>query len=346
MESKTIESFSDRVLRDMSSAVLVLDHKGYITYFNQPAARLFELDPNLTSGTERFTLAETRNENGDFYKFVYDAFRMKAYAHAGRASYRAPSGKEYILRVSTSFVDNPGMDNDYIVITVNDITQEEALKQKVHDSSTTFSTFLYGFCVWMILYALWEFLKRPIAADFMTHGIEVLALVMLIFILCRTSLTWRDLGVFSDHTGKTVRTALIVAACAVAFLFAAKGVARLIDPNCFEPDAPFFDIRRFGLRQILYILTAGIQEFLARSVMQSNLKRIMVGKHAATMSIILSSLIFAALHIHLGFLFMIGAAILAGLEGILYEKQQSIIGVWIVHWAFGVCGTLLCLIDH
>ena len=43
---------------------------------------------------------------------------------------------------------------------------------------------------------------------------------------------------------------------------------------------------------------------------------------------------------------MLGAVILAGLEGLLYEKQKTILGVWIVHWAFGVCGTLLCLIDH
>ena len=43
---------------------------------------------------------------------------------------------------------------------------------------------------------------------------------------------------------------------------------------------------------------------------------------------------------------MAGAAVLAGLEGILYEKQQNILGVWIVHWAFGVTGPLLYLIDH
>ena len=43
---------------------------------------------------------------------------------------------------------------------------------------------------------------------------------------------------------------------------------------------------------------------------------------------------------------MLGAARLAGLEGILYEKQQSIYGVWIVHWVFGVTGTLLHIIDH
>ena len=42
---------------------------------------------------------------------------------------------------------------------------------------------------------------------------------------------------------------------------------------------------------------------------------------------------------------MVGAAVLAGLEGILYEKQRSLIGVWIVHWVFGVAGALLCLIS-
>ena len=80
--------------------------------------------------------------------------------------------------------------------------------------------------------------------------------------------------------------------------------------------------------------------------MQGNLKRITPGRHTGALAIVLSSVIFAALHIHFGFLFMVGAAILAGLEGILYEKQQTIFGVWIVHWVFGVSGTLLCLIDH
>ena len=80
--------------------------------------------------------------------------------------------------------------------------------------------------------------------------------------------------------------------------------------------------------------------------MQGNLRRILVSKHKGAMAIVISSLIFAGLHIHLGFMFMIGAAVLAGLEGILYEKQQNIFGVWILHWCFGVCGTLLGLVGH
>ena len=78
----------------------------------------------------------------------------------------------------------------------------------------------------------------------------------------------------------------------------------------------------------------------------SRWRKLISGKHPEAQAIFLSSLAFAALHIHYGFLFMLGAAILAGLEGLLYRKQESILGVWIVHWVFGVSGTLLCLIDH
>ena len=343
---QSIESFSQRVLRDMSSAVLVLDRKGNIMYINRPASEALELPEDIIPGTEHFELVSDDTYNDAFYEFIFEALYNKDTTHKGRIRYRSPSGKELVFRMSSSYLGKPDADDALIVITMADVTTEDVLRKKIYDSSMTFSTFIFGFAVWMIIYALWEFLKRPIPADFMTHGIEVLSILMLIFIIRRTSLTWKDLGILSDDLGKKIRTAVIAAACSVAFLFALKGIARLIVPTSFEPDAPFFDISRFGLRQVLYIFTAGIQEFLARSVMQGNLKRIIVGKYRAAMSIVLSSLIFAAMHLHFGFLFMAGAAILAGLEGILYEKQQTIVGVWIVHWVFGVCGTLLCLIDH
>ena len=340
------ESYPQRVLRDMTAAVLVLNRHGYVKYFNKPAARILELDDSVGQGTERFDLTLDDAENDDFKRIILDALHVQIYTHTGHVRYRSPSGKLYYVRVSGSFLDYPGDEEDEIVVTITDETREAGLRQKIADSSSTFTTFIFSFAIWMLIYALWEYLGRPVPADFMTHGIEVLSILMLVFILCRTSLTWKDLGFLPGHPLRTLRTALIVAVCSVALLFGFKAVARHFNPNVFEPDAPFFDLSRFGLRQILYVLTAGIQEFLARSVMQGNLKRIMIGKHRGAMAIILSSLIFAALHIHFGFFFMVGAGVLAGLEGILYDKQNNVLGVWIVHWTFGVCGTLLCLIDH
>ncbi len=216
----------------------------------------------------------------------------------------------------------------------------------IKDSSKTFSAFLFAYCCWMVVYALWQYLGQPVSTDVMTHGVEVLGFLMFFYVLISTSLTWKDLGIKTETPWKTARTGLIIAACAVAFMCIAKALIRIFAPNAFGPEYPFFDIRAFGARQIIYVFTAGVQEFLARSVIQGNLRRIMVGRHVGAAAIVISSLSFATLHIHLGLMFMLGAALLAGLEGILYEKQRSIYGVWIVHWCFGVAGTLLHIIDH
>ena len=344
MEEK--HPFSERVLRDMNDAVLVLDRKGGVVYVNTPASRFLEVPGGHAEDASRIVTVGENDYNDRFNETIMSALYHKEETTFEKVPYMAPSGKKYVFFMSCSYLRELPGDEPLLVVTLNDETEKEEMKRKLQDSSKTFCTFIAGFCLWIILYALWEFLGRPIAADFLTHGVEVLGILMLIFILACTSLTWRDLGVTTHEPKKTVRTALIVAGCSFVFLVAVKVVFRLRDPNCFEPDAPFIDFKRFGIRQIQYIFTALIQEFLARSVIQRNLKRITAGKHTAVRAIFLSSMIFAALHIHFGFLFMAGAAILAGLEGILYEKQQNILGVWIVHWVFGVSGTLLCLIDH
>ena len=346
MTEKRSEQYYVRAVQDMSSAVLVLDCRENIIYVNQPASEILEVESGRRMEETRFSLYSEDSSNDAFHDAILNALYQKKSTNVDRVPFLSPSGKKYMLRMSSSYLPGVTEEESQLVITFSDDTEVEVARQRLRDSSRTFSTFLFGFCIWILFYALWEFLKRPWPADMMTHGVEVLGIVMLLFIFRFTSLSWRDLGITTDKPGKTVRTALIIAVCSVAFLFLLKRVARWIDPNSFEPDAPFFDISRFGLRQILYVFTAGIQEFLARSVIQGNLRRITVVKHPGLLAILLSSLIFAALHIHLGFLFMCGAAILAGIEGILYEKQQNIFGVWIVHWVFGVSGTLLCLIDH
>ncbi len=338
--------FSERVLRDMRSAVLVLDRKGRIVYVNSPASSMLEIDEGYREEGTRFSLLSDSAENDGFNEAILAALYDKSVTTVRKVPYRAPSGRRYVVLLSSSFLRDPETDGTLLVVTLNDETVAEEMTKKFNDSSKTFTAFLFGFCGWILVYALWEYFGRPFPADLMTHGVEVLGLFMLAFILRSTSLTWRDLGVTPREPVKTVRTALVVAVCVFGALCGLKAAARLIDPGCFEPKAPFLDLSRFGLRQVLYVFTAGIQEFLARSVIQGNLRRITAAKRPGALAIVLSSLIFSALHIHFGFLFMAGAAILAGLEGILYDRQQNVFGVWIVHWVFGVSGTLLCLIDH
>ena len=339
--------FATRVLRDMSSAVLVLDHKGQVVYVNEPASKMLEISLEKDENLILLKRLRTQSYNDGFGDYVFNAIFDKQNTHNSTINYMAPSGRKYVFYMSSSYLVDSN-DEPLVVITLDDETEKEALKQKLRDSSKTFVLFLSFFCSWILIYALWMQLKQPVAGQWMTIGVEVMAILMLVYMLKFTSLTRRDLGIgiSKKELIKTLKVAGIVAVCAVIFLFLLKFVARLIVPDSFGPEFPFFDITKFGINQVLYIFTAGIQEFLARSVMQGNLERIIESKHSGVTAIIVSALIFAALHVHFGFLFMVGAAILAGLEGILYYKQKNIYGVWLVHWTFGVSGTLLSLIDH
>ena len=339
-------SFSECVLRDMSSAVLVLDKKGNIVYTNGPADRFFELEGIDRAESIHFPLLKENDYNDSFNETVFEALYHKDKTTFEKVPYEAPSGKKYVFFMSCSYLEEQEAEDSKLVITLKDETEAEEVKRKLNDSSLTFTTFLFGFCGWILAFGLWEFLGRPFSPDYMTNGVELLGIIMLIFSLARTSLTWREIGIVTDKPGLTVLTGLILSAVGIALLCVVKFIVILINPDAFSPDEAFFDFSRFGMRQVLYIVTAGVQEFLARSVMQSNLRRFIIGKHKGTLAIVLSSLLFAGLHIHLGFIFMIGAAVLGGLEGVIYEKHQNFFGVWIVHYFLGVSATLLGLVSH
>ena len=59
------------------------------------------------------------------------------------------------------------------------------------------------------------------------------------------------------------------------------------------------------------------------------------GKHSSIVAILLSSLLFGAVHIAHGFMYMVAAIVLLGALGGLYEKQQNIWGVTIIHFVLG-----------
>ena len=75
--------------------------------------------------------------------------------------------------------------------------------------------------------------------------------------------------------------------------------------------------------------------------MQESLLLIFSGRHKESLSIIVSSLVFGALHVAHGLVFMFAASILLGALGVLYNKQRSIWGVAIIHYVLGLAATLL-----
>ena len=220
------------------------------------------------------------------------------------------------------------------------------MEQKFRDASIVLAILMTGVGFWVMFYALWEYLGRPFPTSYMTQAVDLLGVLMCLAGLRYTSVSWKDLGLMTDNPKEIIKESLLICAISFVILAVIKYVGQLYDPTLFQTEHGFFDIRRFNLYQVAYLFTAFIQEFTARSVMQTNLKRVCATKHKVTYSIIHSSIVFAVFHIEYGIWFMIGAAILGGVLGIIYEKQNTVLGVWIVHWFLGVTAFLFGIINQ
>jgi len=114
-----------------------------------------------------------------------------------------------------------------------------------------------------------------------------------------------------------------------------------------KPIFDFNDLNRFStgnviLVYIAYILLVPIQEFVARGVIQGSLELFLTGKNKVVSSIFLSNLLFGAFHIHYDLKFAV-LTVLAGIFwGVMYARQQSLLGVSVSHIIIGTF-TLLCM---
>ena len=89
------------------------------------------------------------------------------------------------------------------------------------------------------------------------------------------------------------------------------------------------------LMVLLYCVHAMIQEFIARGCVQGGLHQFIVGKGAATMAIILSTMIFSVIHLIMNFNFAL-LTIAPGLFwGYLFYKQRNFWAVGISHFLIG-----------
>ena len=131
---------------------------------------------------------------------------------------------------------------------------------------------------------------------------------------------------------------MLLALCGVLFLCAVKAVIIAFNPSAFS-DKPFFDFSRLTLWDAFYAVSVVWQEFIARAVLYEGLSKIM--KRSRALPLIISSLYFGAVHVHLGLVYMLGAVALLSLFGLIYIKQRSIWGVCVPHYVLGLALLIL-----
>ncbi len=340
---QAINQILPRILRDMQDGVLALDTKGNIIYLNvQGQEILGETERLIGTQYADFMMNTNTSENDAFHELILDAVYDKGKAHNSEVIYRRADKEKRCLKVTTSFLFGDDGDSRIgVVVVFSDITEVARLNRQKQEATTVFTVLMV--CVSCYLF-IWGFLRSidsvpPIWV--MTLIIEAIALLMLPIILKTTSFSIRDIGLKVSNPKATFVPDVLIAVGIVVVLSVAKAVILKLSPGVFPDNAPFFIWSNLGVSDAFYIFTAVLQEFLARGVMQENLRRIFTGEKGEYMSVIISAILFGALHIAHGFTYMIGAVILLGTLGVLYNKQRNIWGLSIIHFVFGEIALIL-----
>ncbi len=346
MDGELREGMLPRILRDITDGVLVLDQGGTVRYINPRGCQILGLTKECV-GQKYYAVVmdDEKDDNDGFHQFLLDAVYDKDNVHGGELEYICEDGKKLNLRIVTSFLRNSdGTRKDGVVIQFSDITEVVRLRRKERDTTTVFAVTMILLCSWIFFIQIWEFLGRPVPLFMMTNLVELIGILLLLFILKNTSFTWQDIGLSTKKLGPIIRLDSLIAAAGVVLLILVKVVMLKVKPDYFPSDAPFFEWRNLlKVSRILYPFTAILQEFLVRGGVHENMRRIFTGKRGETVAIVVSSLFFGALHLYLGIAYMAGAALLLGLLGVLYRKQNTIWGLCIPHYVLGTALSILSL---
>jgi membrane protease YdiL (CAAX protease family) len=332
------EEIVPRILRDINDGVLVLDSHGTILYLNNQGQELLGKLECPTGAKYASTLmANDSNKGNDgFHQFILDAVYDKDSTHQGDVPYILPNGDKRQLHLTSSFLfsDNK-QDKIGVVVLFSDITEVATLNRQRRESSTCFAVLISCICLYLFLWSALRFLGVEPPGWVMSLMVEGISIIMFVIILKTTSFSIREIGLKVQNIRDTFVPDIAITIGGCVLLVAIKLVILRINPSFFPTGSSFWDWSVASPADLYYPLTAILQEFLARGVMQENLNRIFVGKYAGILSIVISSLIFGILHIAYGLPYMLAAALLLGVLGALYQKQRNIWGLSIIHYVLG-----------
>ena len=332
-----------RILRDINDSVLALDQYGHIIYMNPQCRNLLDLQENDLGKTYAEVFFDAHEQKNDsFHQFVIDAVYQKEETHYGTVTFTDKNNKTIYLRIVSSFLNNEDTNEPGgVVLVLTDITETEVLKKKRYDASIVFSCVTACVCLYLLLLATLDFLKFDVPTKALTQVINAMVFIVAVIIYKKTDFSPDELGLKIYNYKQTFGSALIVSGLAVILLIGAKFAVSKVAPGFFVAGSPFWNWNIGLYSWVSYIFTCIIQEFLARSMIYGSIKKMYDGKHATIAAVLLSSLLFGAVHIAHGFVYMSAAILLLGSLSGLYEKHRNIWGVAIIHFVLGQ--TACCL---
>lgn len=332
---------TSRILRDMDEGVLVLDKAGTIIYINSIACKLLGTKYEPTGKKYATVFLNSDAQNDTFHQLILDAVYDKEKSQTGVVDW-SDNNEKRKFKLTTSFLQSEENDEKTgVVALISDVTEVEKLHAQRRESSAIFATMMMCVCAYVFFVSAMSWIKWDMPLWITTIIIQVIGLVMFFMVKKCTSISMRNTGIILVNAKQTFLTAILISVAGVVLLVGAKVILLWKAPGFFPAGTPFWDWSIGNVADLFYPITVIVQEFLARGVMQESLQRIFVGKYATGIAILVSSLIFGLLHIAYGFQYMVGAAVLLGALGFLYNKQKNIWGLCIIHYILGEVAAFL-----
>ena len=188
-----------------------------------------------------------------------------------------------------------------------------------------------------------EFLRQGFYRGIITPSFIITVVALSVFMAKRSGIPLSFLGWKFENWKADLRQSLIWTAGFIGFGIILKWLLIQVVPS-YEGRTVFESISMDNsmtpalliLFNLIYAIMTPLQEFVIRGILQGSLSRVLLGKYVAFKSILLSNLIFSALHLHIDLRFALITIIPGFFWGYMYEEQKSILGVSISHVIIGL----------
>ncbi|MFT9847142.1 cyclic nucleotide-binding domain-containing protein [Aneurinibacillus sp. REN35] len=201
------------------------------------------------------------------------------------------------------------------------------------------------FIITVVIVSLYAFVIRLAGsqAEIMTYiisrGVELLVLCAIIGIIYQSSQSLSSFGVTWKGGKRALGEGLWIAVLCMVVLLVGKWLLLQSGINMYGSELISFQL--FDWTYLTYVVVAPLQEFIARGVMQSSIARLLVGRFRSFVAILVTSLIFGALHLHSSLDLGVAALVTSWLWGWMYTRHQNLIGVSVSHFFIGNWAGLL-----
>lgn len=330
----------NRLINDIEEGIIVIDKDGTVSSVNPKAKKILEVSDSIIG--EKYARLIKDNSNDEFHEMIIDAIADNKTVHKKRIHYRTNSELK-TLYIASSVLKDENENKIGVILSFDDVTLEEKLKNKSRDSAVIFTILVVLLSLWMFACAIFINDEDPISSTLFGRIIMYLPLVFTPVAIYVCGFTIDELGLRTTGIKKHIVTDTILTVVSVAIMCIIKLLLIKLVPSFsfYNPPGVFFDFSKYTiLERIEYGICVISQEYLSRGLVYECVKRMVstekTAKYADEIAIVVSSLYFAALHIYLGVTYMIGAFILLSIFGIIYKKQKSIWGLCIPHFVLGM----------